>query len=144
MRLSTILAAKGTTVHTIHPDALVSGLVAMLAEHGVGAFVVSEDGRTIAGIVSERDVIRALGSGGAGLELPVSAIMTTDVTCCTPDDSVDELAAAMTEQRIRHVPVLDENDQLAGIVSIGDVVKSRLGELTDEREALVGYITQGG
>lgn len=144
MRLSNILDAKGSTVHTIHPDALVSGLVAVLAEVGVGALVVSEDGRTIAGIVSERDVVRALATDPGILEQPVSAIMTTEVTCAGPDDSVEELAVAMTEQRVRHVPVLDDEDHLVGIVSIGDVVKSRLDELNGEREALVGYITQGG
>ena len=106
--------------------------------------VVSEDGATIAGIVSERDVVRALVRGNSAIELPVASIMTTEVTCATPDNSVDELAALMTERRIRHVPITDEHGMLTGLVSIGDVVKSRLGELEGEREALLDYITKGG
>ena len=144
MRLSAILANKGANVLTIHPDASIAGLVAMLAEHGIGAFVVSDDGIGITGIVSERDVVHALARGAHTLEDPVSTIMSTEVFAATPDNSVDELAALMTEHRIRHVPITDEHGNLAGLVSIGDVVKSRLGELEGEREALVDYITKGG
>lgn len=144
MKLANILSSKGTAVLTIHPDASVAGLIAMLAEHGVGAFVVSPDGSRIAGIVSERDVVRALAHGPQVLEHPVSSIMTADVMCATAETSTDDLASLMTNERIRHVPIVDDEGALTGIVSIGDVVKSRLGELEGEREALVGYITNGG
>lgn len=144
MQLAAILAAKGSGVMTIHPSANVAGLIEELSSHGIGALVVSEDGASIAGIVSERDVVRAMVRGNSALDLPVSSIMTTEVYCATPDNSVDELAALMTERRIRHVPIMDENGLLAGLVSIGDVVKSRLGELEHEREALMEYITKGG
>lgn len=144
MQLATILATKGSSVVTIQPSANVAGLIEELSTHGIGALVVSEDGATIAGIVSERDVVRAMVRGVSALDLPVASIMTTEVYCATPDNSVDELAALMTERRIRHVPITDEHGMLAGLVSIGDVVKSRLGELEDEREALVEYITKGG
>ena len=87
--------------------------------------------------------MRALVDGTAALQRPVSAIMTTDVHCARPDTTIDELAVLMTDQRIRHVPVLDDDGALAGLVSIGDVVKFRLGELEGERQALLGYITQG-
>lgn len=144
MQLAAILTAKGAHVTTIHPTARVAGLIEELSSHGIGALVVSEDGATIAGIVSERDVVRAMVRGSSALELPVASIMTTEVYCATPDNSVDELAALMTERRIRHVPITDEHGMLAGLVSIGDVVKSRLGELEGEREALMEYITKGG
>ena len=143
IQLSSILAAKGHAVRTIDPQATVNALVQALAEHRVGALVVSTDGRGVAGIVSERDVVRALVDGTAALQRPVSAIMTTDVHCARPDTTIDELAVLMTDQRIRHVPVLDDDGALAGLVSIGDVVKFRLGELEGERQALLGYITQG-
>lgn len=144
MQLAAILAAKGSRVVTIHPSATVAGLIEELSAHGIGAIVVSDDGSTIAGIVSERDVVRAMVRGTSALELPVASIMTTEVYCATPDNSIDELAALMTERRIRHVPITDDQGMLAGLVSIGDVVKSRLGELEGEREALMEYITKGG
>lgn len=144
MKLDSILAYKGSTVLTIQPDATVAGLVAMLAEHQVGAFVVSTDGATVAGIVSERDVVRALAHGPAVLEQPVSSIMSAEVMCATPQTDLIQLAALMTNERIRHVPVTDADDRLVGIVSIGDVVKSRLTELEEQHQALIGYITQGG
>jgi CBS domain-containing protein len=143
MQLSTIIAAKGQFVATIQPDASVAELVAMLAEHRVGALVVSADGRTITGIVSERDVVRALTQGADALELPVASIMTTHVFCAPPESHVDELMHVMTEKRVRHIPVTDPDGVLLGIVSIGDVVKSRLGELEGERAALLEYITKG-
>ncbi len=143
MQLSTIIAAKGGTVVTIQPDARVADLVAMLAEHNVGALVVSADGRTITGIVSERDVVRALTHGGDALDRPVASIMTSHVFCAPPDSHVDELMRLMTEKRVRHIPVTDPLGALLGIVSIGDVVKSRLGELEGERAALLEYITKG-
>lgn len=143
MQLSTIIAAKGGFVATIQPDATVADLVAMLAEHSVGALVVSADGRTITGIVSERDVVRAMTHGAEALERPVASIMTTHVFCAPPEAHVDDLMHVMTEKRVRHIPVTDPDGVLLGIVSIGDVVKSRLGELEGERAALLEYITKG-
>jgi CBS domain-containing protein len=143
MQLSTIIAAKGGFVATVQPDATVADLVAMLAEHGVGALVVSADGRTITGIVSERDVVRAMTHGAEALSRPVASIMTTHVFCAPPEAHIDELMHVMTEKRVRHIPVTDTDGVLLGIVSIGDVVKSRLGELEGERAALLDYITKG-
>lgn len=143
MQLSTIIAAKGVSVVTIQPDASVADLVAMLAEHNVGALVVSADGRTITGIVSERDVVHALAHGAAALDRPVASIMTSHVFCAPPEAPVEDLMQLMTEKRVRHIPVTDPDGVLMGIVSIGDVVKSRLGELEGERAALLDYITKG-
>lgn len=143
MQLSTILASKGGYVATVQPDATVAELVALLAEHRIGALVVSADGRTIAGIVSERDVVRALNHGSETLGRSVASIMTTQVFTAPPDAHVDDLMQLMTDKRIRHIPITDAAGLLTGIVSIGDIVKSRLGELEDERQALLEYITRG-
>jgi CBS domain-containing protein len=130
-------------VATVAPEATVSEVLAELAEHGVGALVVTGDGAQIAGIVSERDIVRALHHRGiAILSEPVSTVMTADVHTCSPDASVDSLMAVMTERRIRHVPVVVDG-ALAGIVSIGDVVKHRLHDLEDENTKLVEYIQTG-
>lgn len=140
MKISALLAHKGTSVATIAPDASVRDAVGVLDEHNVGALVVSADGSTVAGIISERDVVRALHSdGAAALAHTVSEIMSADVLTFGPDDTVDALMVTMTEHRIRHIPVL-EDGVLAGIVSIGDVVKSHIGELEGDRKALVDYI----
>jgi CBS domain-containing protein len=140
VRISNLLEAKGTSVNTIGPDGAVADVVAELARHGIGALVVSTDGRHIEGIVSERDVVRRLHQvGGALLDQPVSSIMTSTVRTCSPDDDVESLVVTMTEHRIRHVPVVHDG-VLAGIVSIGDVVKSRMDELEQDRKALVNYI----
>ncbi|RFU41694.1 CBS domain-containing protein [Actinomadura logoneensis] len=140
MRIRDILRRKGDTVATVPPDATVRELLAVLAEHNIGAAVVSPDGTAIAGIASERDVVRRLHEHGADLlDRPVSSIMTGQVRTVGPDEAVEELRRTMTEHRIRHVPVLDDG-RLAGIVSIGDVVKSAIDELESEREHLVGYI----
>jgi len=143
MQLSTIIAGKGDFVATVLPDATVADLIAMLSEHGVGALVVSADGRTIAGIVSERDVVRAMAHGPSAFEQPVASIMTKHVFTAPPEAHVEELMHVMTEKRVRHIPVTDPEGLLLGIVSIGDVVKSRLGELEGERAALMEYITRG-
>jgi CBS domain-containing protein len=140
MRISEILRRKGEDVATIEPDGKVRQLLALLAEHNIGAVVVSTDGSTIEGIASERDVVRRLNERGAGLlDEPVSSIMTATVRTCAPGDNIDDLRATMTEHRIRHVPVVRDG-RLAGIVSIGDVVKSAIAELETEREQLVDYI----
>ena len=143
MQLSTIIAAKGTEVITITPDSSVADLVALLAKHRIGALVVSPDGRTIAGIVSERDVVQAVASGPDSLKAEVSTIMTSTVFCAPADAHIDDLMHLMTDKRIRHVPIKDDEGLLMAIVSIGDVVKSRLGELEGERQALLEYITKG-
>ncbi len=142
MKISDVLRSKGAGVITVQPDETVSGLLALLAEHRIGACVVSSDGSRVDGIVSERDVVRHLHSTGtAVLSGPVSAIMTGDVTTGTSADDVAEMAGIMTEQRIRHVPVLDADGALVAIVSIGDIVKHRLSELQSERDQLRDYIT---
>lgn len=141
MTVSVLLKAKGSDVATIAPDATVAELVGELARLGIGALVVSADGRHIDGIVSERDVVRCMATyrGDLGTE-PVSRIMSTAVRTCTPDDDVDRLMNTMTEHRIRHVPVTADGE-LCGIVSIGDVVKSRIDELERHRRELEEYIT---
>jgi len=140
MRTSEVLRTKGQDVVTVTGATPVSDLLALLAQHGIGAVVVSEDGRTPDGIVSERDVVRALAQRGASvLGEPVSAICSTEVSTVAPDTQVEALMRLMTEQRIRHVPVLVDG-ALHGIVSIGDVVKYRITELESERSALSDYI----
>jgi CBS domain-containing protein len=142
MRIADVLRNKGASVATITPETSVSGLLTELAVHNIGAMVVvSQDG--LVGIVSERDVVRKLHEQGADLlTRPVSEIMTTLVATCSPNDSVDSLSALMTKNRVRHVPVVVDG-RLAGIVSIGDVVKTRMEELELEQEQLQAYITQG-
>jgi CBS domain-containing protein len=142
MRISEILRGKGEDVATIEPDADVRRLLEILAEHNIGAVVVSTDGQAIDGIASERDVVRRLNERGAELlDVPVSEIMTVTVRTCEPGDDVEGLRAVMTEHRIRHVPVVRDG-RLVGIVSIGDVVKSAIAELETEREQLVDYISR--
>jgi CBS domain-containing protein len=141
MRVSTILATKGCDVATIRPEASVADVVAELARHQIGALVVSADGRTIDGIVSERDVVRWLAHhAGDPMDQPVTGIMSAAVTTCGPDADVEALMATMTDHRIRHVPVLHDGE-LCGIISIGDVVKSRIDELERHRRELEEYIT---
>ncbi|MEV0432170.1 MULTISPECIES: CBS domain-containing protein [Nocardia] len=140
MRIAEILRSKGTAVATVPPDTTVRALLTVLAERNIGAVVVSPDGATIEGIVSERDVVRRLAVHGAELlDRPVAEIMTARVRTCGPDDHVSSLRDVMTEHRIRHMPVVSE-DRLIGIVSIGDVVKSEITELATEREQLVDYL----
>jgi CBS domain-containing protein len=142
VRIADVLKNKGAGVLTIAPDTTVSDLLSGLVTRNVGAMVVvGSDG--LVGIVSERDIVRMLHEhGAAALGRHVADIMTSQVITCSPDDSVDSLSVLMTTHRVRHVPVMD-NGQLAGIVSIGDVVKTRMEALQAEREALEAYITQG-
>ncbi|QIS20287.1 CBS domain-containing protein [Nocardia terpenica] len=140
MRISEVLRKKGADVVTIAPDASVRDLLEVLAEHNVGAVVVSTDGLALDGIVSERDIVRRLHRLGAELlDRPVADIMTAVVHTCSPDDRVESLRATMTEHRVRHLPVL-LNGRMVGIVSIGDVVKNAISELQTEREHLVQYL----
>ncbi len=141
MLVSDVLGGKGAAVATIASDATVGSAVADLTRHRVGALVVSPDGRHIEGIVSERDIVRRLSELHTEfLEEPVASIMSTSVRVCSPGDDVESIMNLMTEQRIRHVPVV-EGDELAGIISIGDVVKSRIQELEKDRDELMEYIT---
>lgn len=144
MRVTDVLRGKGGAVVSVAPDSEVSALLVVLAEHGIGAAVVSSDGSTVEGIVSERDVVRALAERGPDvLHEPVRSICTVQVSTVTPDVQLDDLMRVMTDHRIRHVPVVVDG-MLQGIVSIGDVVKRRIDELEGERAALSDYITTGG
>jgi CBS domain-containing protein len=146
-----ILHRKGREVETISPTASASDAAVRLRERNIGALVVvpddgGEGGLTVAGILSERDVVRALGVAGADsaavLGQPVSDLMTTEVVTCELRTTVDELMRLMTDRRVRHVPVLAEG-RLIGIVSIGDVVKSRIDELQEETDTLHEYLSSG-
>jgi CBS domain-containing protein len=141
VQVHSLLDAKGTAVATIGREATVAAAVAELRRRRIGALVVSPDGRHIDGIVSERDVVAALAVRGADLlDEPVSALMSVSVHTCRPDDEVETLMAAMTDRRVRHVPVVDATGALAGMVSIGDVVKVTIDALRRDRDQLVDYI----
>jgi CBS domain-containing protein len=141
VNVQSILAAKGSAVATIDASSTLAQATASLRDHGVGALVVSSGGGRIEGIISERDVVRALAAHGAGtLGRTVASAMSTGVVTCRAGDTVDELMAMMTDRRIRHLPVVDDDGSLTGIVSIGDVVKFRVGELENENQALFDYI----
>ena len=142
MRIGEVLKAKPShEVITIGADAGVRELIARLAEHNVGALIVSSDGVTVEGIVSERDVVRHLHSDGTVINNTVQAIMTAVVQTCDQETQVDELMKTMTERRVRHVPVVEEG-RLVGIISIGDVVKHRIDQLEFERDQLDSYVHQ--
>ncbi|MGH7630237.1 MAG: CBS domain-containing protein [Gemmatimonadales bacterium] len=142
MRISDVLRDKGAKVATVDPGTSVAGLIRALAEHNVGALVVV-DADSVVGIVSERDIVRRLDErGGDLLNATVADIMTMDVVTCGPEESVDALAETMTDRRIRHMPVVVEG-KLVGIVSIGDVVKTRISQLETARDQLQSYIAQG-
>ena len=142
MNVQSIIGGKSPVVATITQTATLREAVAQLTERRIGALVVSGDGKAIEGIISERDIVRAASISGPGaLDGSVGSVMSTDVVTCSAGDGVDRLMALMTERRIRHLPVVDERGQLAGIVSIGDVVKARLSELEQENHALAEYLT---
>lgn len=143
MRIADILRSKGSMVATVTESTTVTGLLAELAVHNIGAMVVIGDNTGVIGIVSERDVVRYLHEHGSELlRRPVGEIMSAVTVTCRPDDPVDDLAALMTDNRVRHVPVLNDG-RLVGIVSIGDVVKNRMEELQSERQQLRAYISGG-
>jgi len=142
MRIGEIIKAKAShDIVTIAPDAGVRELIAKLAEHNIGALIVSSDGTSLDGIVSERDVVRRLHSDGTVINNVVSAIMTDVVETCAPEDDLDAVMHTMTERRFRHIPVV-QGETLVGIISIGDVVKHKIGQLEFERDQLDGYIHQ--
>jgi CBS domain-containing protein len=141
VRISDVLQSKGPDVTTLDAGATVRELVAVLGERRIGAVIVSSGDRSPAGMVSERDVVRQLQlQAGELLDQPVASIMSADVVVCAPRDTVDAVLQLMTERRIRHVPVV-EDARVVGIVSIGDLVKSRIGELRLERDQLSSYIS---
>lgn len=140
MHVAAILKRKGNAVITASAEDTVRSVVELLTRHGIGAVVVVGPAKSIEGILSERDVVRCLGEGGPGvLDERVSRLMTSEVVTCAPGDSVADIMRLMTERRIRHVPVLD-GGEMAGLVSIGDVVKERLEETEHEVEALRSYV----
>jgi len=138
-----ILESKGTDVATVPTSANLTDVAARLADLGVGALVVSNDGASILGIVSERDLARAVArEGPAALDLRVTEVMTTTVSTCSMSDTLEGLMEVMTTERIRHLPVTVDS-RLAGIISIGDVVKHRLAELETESQSLREYLYSG-
>jgi len=141
MLVSQILKDKGDMVFTASPSDSVAAVAALLQARRVGAMVVLDDAGQVAGIVSERDIVRVVAErGGEGLSQPVSACMTRDVIYAEPQESVDALLERMTDRRIRHLPVC-RNERLVGIISIGDLVKSKIAETVAEAETLKAYIS---
>lgn len=140
MKLEDVIRSKGNSVVTITPTATVAELVSLMADNNIGAVVVSSDGHHIAGIISERDVVRGLAGSGHGLlESKVADLMTGDVVVGHLEDRIEDTAHTMTHRRVRHIPI-ERDGELAAIVSIGDVVKYRIDQLTDERNHLLGYL----
>jgi CBS domain-containing protein len=138
--ISIVLERKGRDVATIGPSATVADAARRLTERTIGALVVTEDERTVLGVISERDIVRRIARDGeAALASSIHSVMSSDVTTCTPGSPVDELYRVLTQQRIRHVPVV-EAGRLVGIVSIGDLVKWRMDELAEESHHLQSYV----
>ena len=142
MKISEVVAGKASqNIITISPDASVRDLVALLASNNIGAAVVSSDGSTVAGIVSERDVVRRLNGNDGALDATVAEIMTSNVRTCESSSSLDEVRSIMTEGRFRHLPVVD-GGRLVGVVSIGDIVKNHIDQVEFERDQLDSYVHQ--
>lgn len=140
-KIGEILDRKGNDVVTIEPEATLHDVISKLEDHGIGALIVSSDGAAIEGIISERDVVRVLARSGAGaLDEAVRSAMTAQVTCCTREQTADDIMAMMTASRFRHMPV-EVDGRLGGVISIGDVVKSRMDELEFKTEHLENYVT---
>ena len=143
MTVEHILKSKGNRIISVDEGASVMEALAVLKENRIGAVLVMSSGNQIAGVLSERDVVRGLVDGGAALlDSPVSGLMTRDVITCKPADSIDAVMALMTEKRIRHLPVMD-GGSLSGVITIGDVVKQRIAEAEHEADALKEYIATG-
>lgn len=142
MKIREVIAGKAIQdIVTISPDATVRELLALLAQHNIGAAVVSADGSAVDGIVSERDVVRTLNGNDAGLDSTVAQIMTSDVQTCESSSSLDEVRLTMTQGRFRHLPVCDDG-RLVGVVSIGDIVKAYIDQVEFERDQLDSYVHQ--
>ena len=140
MKVQAMLDAKGSEVATTRPDATIATAIDILKQEGIGALVVTDSGGGLAGIISERDIVRGLvDHGGDLLKMPVAELMTRSVKTCGPDHNINDIMAEMTRSRIRHLPVLADG-RLCGIISIGDVVKNRLEELEAETSVLRDYI----
>ncbi len=143
MNVASVLKAKGRAVATARPETTLKDIAAQLAQKGIGAIVVVDDRDEITGIISERDLVRAVATGNSGvLESPASEAMTRDVVTCSEDRTIDELMEIMTKGRFRHVPVVD-GGKLTGIVSIGDVVKNHIAEVEMEVSAMRDYLSTG-
>lgn len=139
MTVRSILNTKGHQIMSVEPDAKLAAAIKLLAEKKIGAVLVMDQSR-LEGILSERDIVRVLGDRGAGvLEEPVSQVMTRKVVTCKETDTVAELMEMMTTGKFRHLPVLD-NNEVVGLISIGDIVKRRVQEYESEQEALRDYI----
>jgi CBS domain-containing protein len=140
MQVENILQSKGSTVHTVTTHAPIAEAIGMLNRHRIGAVVVVTDEGEVAGILSERDIVRHLGDDPAGLmKRAVSEIMTAKVVTCSRASAIGDLMEQMTRFRIRHIPIVDDG-KLTGIVSIGDVVKRKIEETEQEAQALKEYI----
>jgi CBS domain-containing protein len=143
MFVSDVLTQKGGLVFTVTPGTTVAQIAQQLSTRRVGSVLVMGGNDEVAGIVSERDLVRAMSlHGAAALDLEARHIMTCDVVTCDPDDSIDQIMEIMTRGRFRHVPVV-RHGELLGVISIGDVVKARLEETRHETEALKAYIVAG-
>lgn len=143
MNVATILQAKGHNVVTAHSTATLEEIARLLRDARIGAVMISPDRTRVQGILSERDIVRAVAEHGTdALSMKASAFMTEEVTTCGPEDHVAELMSVMTQKRIRHLPVC-EHGALIGVISIGDVVKWRVEEIEHEAEALRDYVTHG-
>ena len=141
MKVSNLLATKGSDVATISQERSVADAVALLKERGIGALVVTGAKAPIAGMFSERDVVRALATSGAtALDMKVAELMSAEVSVCSPSTELNDLMTMMTERRFRHVPVVADG-RLVGLVSIGDVVKARLEELEHDKKDLLDYVS---
>lgn len=141
MRISEILKSKSVDdIITVQPQTTVADATLVLADKGIGTVIVSRDGKAAQGILSERDVVRAIAASGPGcLAQPVSDLMTSKLVTCTTDDDAQKALELMTKGRFRHMPVV-ENGQLKGLISLGDVVKARLEEIARENDAMAGMI----
>ena len=138
-----ILKSKGATVIAVSVAEPIGNVATLLTEARIGAVLVRDASGRPVGILSERDIVAGLANLGASvLDAPAETLMTSDLITCSPDDHIDALMRVMTERRVRHLPVI-ENGNLAGMVSIGDMVKARIGELETEGEALQRYIAAG-
>ena len=133
MRVADLLDNKGDLVVTVHPDTSLEQAAKQLARYGFGVLVASEDGRVVSGILSERDIVRKIAEVGAkGLDIKTRSIMTRDVQVCTVDDTLDDLMRRMSEGRFRHMPVVDADANVCGMISMSDLVKRRVEELEQE------------